>query len=59
MAPTVSDARGRFTLPPRPGTYEVQVDVQGAALPRCNNVTAKVRKGRLTLATLRCDSGMR
>jgi hypothetical protein len=37
----------------------VEVDVQGAALPRCAIARALVHDGQLTHVRLDCDSGIR
>ncbi|TAL71697.1 MAG: carboxypeptidase regulatory-like domain-containing protein [Rhodanobacter sp.] len=59
VAHATSDDQGRFTVSVPVGTYDVVVDVQGAALPRCPVTPARVRDGQLTRVQIVCDSGMR
>ncbi|WP_445145231.1 carboxypeptidase-like regulatory domain-containing protein [Dyella sp. Tek66A03] len=59
VARTVTDAQGRFSVQVPAGQYRVEVDVQGAALPRCEIASALVHDGQLTHVRLDCDSGIR
>jgi hypothetical protein len=59
VASTKTDDQGNFTLTARAGHYRIAVDTQGALYPRCEEVDAEVREGRMTAVRLSCDSGMR
>jgi hypothetical protein len=54
-----ADADGRYRILAPEGSYEVRVDVQGAALPRCKVVTTEIRSGQMANVDIICDSGMR
>lgn len=57
-ASVTSAADGSFTLHAPAGRYHLHVDIDGA-YPRCEDAAVTIRKGRLSQAELRCDSGMR
>lgn len=58
MASATSAADGSFTLHAPAGRYLLHADIDGA-YPRCEDAVVTIRKGRLSQAELRCDSGMR
>lgn len=53
-----SAADGKFEIQAGPGLYDLQIEIDGE-YPRCETVTVKVKKGRLSEVNLECDSGMR
>jgi hypothetical protein len=59
VARATTDAQGQFTVPVPAGVYQIGVDVQGAALPRCEAVEATVRANQVARVAIVCDSGMR
>jgi hypothetical protein len=59
VARAIADERGQFTVAVPAGTYEVGIDVQHAAWPRCETVEATVRANRIARVAIVCDSGMR
>lgn len=59
VARAVADAQGRFTIAVPAGIYQVQVDVQQAAFPRCEPVEITVPVNRMARVEMVCDSGMR
>jgi hypothetical protein len=59
VARAVTGADGRFSAPVPPGEYWLEVDVGGAALPRCGTAHAIVQDGHVAEVEIECDSGMR
>jgi hypothetical protein len=58
-ARVVTAADGRFSASVPAGEYWLEVDVGGAALPRCGAAQAVVQDGHIADVELECDSGMR
>ena len=59
VARAVTDADGKFSIALAPGQYSVEVETDGAVLPRCGTSEAKVQDGQVVQVELDCDSGMR
>ena len=54
-----TDDQGRFTVSVTPGAYDIVVDTQGAAFPRCEVTHVVVKEGAHGNVQVMCDSGMR
>ena len=53
-----SDGNFHVTLP-APGSYQVAIEGEGGAWPRCPSANAEVRVGETTRVDIACDSGVR
>lgn len=54
-----TDDQGRFHVTVAPGSYDIAVQVQGAALPRCEPAHVNVLNGEQAEVQVMCDSGIR
>lgn len=59
VAQATTNAQGQFTVAAPLGVYRIQVDVQRAALPRCEAIEVTVRANQSAHVAISCDSGMR
>jgi len=59
VAHVFTSSDGQFSAPVAPGEYRLEVDVAGAALPRCAEAYAIVQEGHVVQVEMECDSGMR
>lgn len=55
----VADEQGHFSLHAPVGEYQLEVDVQGAAYPRCEPTSLQIYPAVVSRVELHCDSGMR
>lgn len=59
VARVATDDQGRFHVMVAPGSYDIAVQLQGAALPRCELAHVSVRDGEEAEVQVMCDSGIR
>lgn len=59
VAHATTNTRGHFIVAVPAGSYEVRIDVQHAAFPRCETVKTTVHANQIAHVTIVCDSGMR